>query len=50
MLIKYNLFIKDLSNKICDDQRQFVRIAVRNMEDNNVLLDALGKELGQNNK
>ncbi len=45
LLIKHNLFIKDLSSKI--KKGQYVRFAVRNMEDNDKLLIALNKELGE---
>lgn len=41
LLTKYNLFIKDLSNKIRQENRQFVRFAVRNIEDNGKLVNAL---------
>lgn len=40
---RYNLLIKDLSSKI--KTGQYIRIAVRNTEDNNKLLFALKKEL-----
>lgn len=43
MLIKHNLFVKDLSGKL--KEGQFLRIAVRNTEDNDKLLIALKKEL-----
>lgn len=39
LLTVYNIFIKDLSSKL--DGRQYVRIAVRTIEDNRILLDAL---------
>ena len=39
LLIKHNLFIKDLSSKM--NGKQFVRVAVRNTEDNNKLVEAL---------
>ena len=39
LLADYELLIKDLSQKIPDGQ--FVRLAIRNTEDNNVLLNAL---------
>ncbi len=39
LLTDYELLIKDLSQKIPDGQ--FVRLAIRNTEDNNVLLNAL---------
>lgn len=44
LLLKHNLFIKDLSGKINRGKRQFVRLAVRNIEDNQKLLEALRKE------
>ncbi|MBP3476292.1 MAG: aminotransferase class I/II-fold pyridoxal phosphate-dependent enzyme [Lachnospiraceae bacterium] len=44
MLLKYNLFIKDLSSKI--SQGEYIRLAVRNREDNNKLIYALKNELG----
>lgn len=40
LLIKYNIFIKDLSSKI-KNRGQYIRIAVRNTEDNNCLINAL---------
>lgn len=43
MLLKYNLFIKDLSSKI--SQGEYIRLAVRNREDNNKLIHALKSEL-----
>lgn len=44
LLIKHNILIKDLSKKVVVDNRQFVRIAVRDTNDNNVLLKALKEE------
>ena len=41
LLLKYNIFIKDLSSKIQMDNRQFVRLAVRSSEDNFKLVSAL---------
>lgn len=41
LLKKYNILIKDLSQKIKREGKQYVRIAVRNTEDNNVLIEAL---------
>lgn len=41
LLLKYNLFIKDLSKKVKLGDRQFIRLAVRNERDNNKLLSAL---------
>ncbi|MCM1187048.1 MAG: aminotransferase class I/II-fold pyridoxal phosphate-dependent enzyme [Lachnoclostridium sp.] len=43
LLLHYNILIKDLSEKIKLRGRQFVRIAVRNSEDNGKLIDALKK-------
>ncbi len=45
LLIKHNILIKDLSAKIKKDGRQFVRIAIRNCEDNEKLICALKEEL-----
>lgn len=45
MLLKYNLFLKDLTNKISSGQ--FLRVAVRNEEDNNKLIYALRNEIGK---
>lgn len=44
MLLKYNLFIKDLSSKI--SKGEYIRLAVRNREDNDKLINALASELG----
>jgi histidinol-phosphate/aromatic aminotransferase/cobyric acid decarboxylase-like protein/choline kinase len=44
LLLKYNLLIKDLSAKISTGE--YVRLAVRNREDNDRLLAALQRELG----
>ena len=41
MLLQHNLFIKDLSGKIKDNNRQYIRLAVRNTEDNAKLVAAL---------
>lgn len=41
LMLKYNLFIKDLSSKINAGNRQFIRVAVRNKEDNNKLVMAV---------
>ncbi len=42
LLLKYNLFVKDLTKKTGG---QYLRFAVRNTEDNNKLIKALQKEL-----
>ena len=47
LLLRYNLFIKDLSGKISADKGQYIRLAVRTREDNRKLLKALNKLLLQ---
>lgn len=47
LLNHYNLFIKDLSSKMGEEGGQFIRIAVRNQEDDDMLADAL-KEILEN--
>lgn len=44
LFVKYNIFIKDLSQKIHMNNRQFVRVAIRNNADNLQLVAAM-KEL-----
>ncbi|HAH63087.1 MAG TPA: aminotransferase, partial [Treponema sp.] len=41
LLEKYNIFIKDLSSKKCFENGRYIRLAVRNEKDNNLLLAAL---------
>lgn len=43
LLVKYDLLIKELTTKT--NGRNYLRLAIRNTEDNNILLDALRKEL-----
>lgn len=45
MLLKYNCFVKDLSKKT--NGKQYIRLAVRNLEDNDKLLEAISKEIGE---
>ena len=45
LLIKYNLLIKELTTKT--NGRNYLRLAVRNTADNNVLLAAMREELGE---
>lgn len=45
LLVKYNLLIKDLSGKIKLDNRQYIRLAVRNEQDNERLICALREVL-----
>lgn len=44
LLIKYEILIKELTTKT--NGRNYLRLAVRNIEDNNTLLNALKNELG----
>ena len=44
LLVKHELFIKDLTGKI-DDGREYIRIAVRNDDDNEKLLAALREQI-----
>ena len=46
LLTKYNIIIKDLSSKVVFDNRQYVRLAVRNTADNDRLIAALKEVLG----
>lgn len=41
---KYNILIKDLTNKTKATNKQYVRLAIRNDEDNNLLVEKLKKE------
>lgn len=45
LLLKYNLFIKDLSKKVKRGEKQFIRLAVRNDIDNEKLIKALREVL-----
>lgn len=45
LLTKHDILIKDLSSKIKRGGRQFIRLAVRDEADNEMLLAALRKEL-----
>lgn len=45
LMFAHNLFVKDLSGKMKRGGRQFIRVAVRNMEDNDRLIAALRCEL-----
>lgn len=41
LLNQYHCLVKDLSSKLSADNRQFLRLAVRNQEEDDVLVDAL---------
>ncbi len=45
LLDKYNLLIKDLSTKQYINNKNFIRVAVRNSEDNKILINAMKSEL-----
>ena len=45
LLIGHHIFVKDLSDKVKKEGRQFLRIAVRDAADNHKLIEALQKEL-----
>lgn len=45
LLEKYNLLIKDLSTKKGFENKQYVRLAVKRLEENKMLVEALKKEL-----
>ena len=45
LLQKHNIFIKDLSSKIKRENNQYIRVAVRDCNDNMKLVKALKKEL-----
>lgn len=48
MLVKHNLFVKDLSGKVSGGQ--YLRLAVRKKEDNDKLIEALKEELIERNR
>lgn len=41
LLENCNIYIKDLTGKKCFDEEKFIRLAIRNKEDNDVLIQAL---------
>ncbi len=43
MLLKYHIIIKDLSSKVKDYGKQYIRIAVKNTEENDVLINAFNE-------
>lgn len=45
LLEKFNIFIKDLNGKKCFDDGKYIRLAVRDKEDNDCLINALKKLL-----
>ncbi len=45
LLLRHHILIKDLSRKVQKDGREFVRLAVRNEDDNRALTQALRTEL-----
>lgn len=47
LVAKHHILIKDLTGKIQERGKQYVRIAIRTTEENNILLDAIKKELSE---
>lgn len=47
LVVKHHILIKDLTGKIRKKGKQYVRIAVRTTEENNILLSAIKKELSE---
>lgn len=45
LLNKHNILVKDLTDKL--DGKDYLRLAIRNSEENNILLDALRRELNR---
>lgn len=41
LLEECNIFIKDLTGKKCFDEPRYIRLAIRNHEDNNIIINAL---------
>lgn len=41
LLEKSNIYIKDLTGKKCFNEKKYIRLAIRNEEDNNILINAL---------
>jgi len=48
LLEKYEIFIKDLTGKIGFDDKEYIRVAVRNFDDNEFLITALQKLTKEN--
>ncbi len=48
LLLGHNLFIKDLTNKA--GGKEYLRLAIRNTEENNLLLEAMRKELAEHSE
>ncbi len=46
LILKHNILIKNLFSKVNRDGKQYIRLAVRNTEDNNRLVKALWEVLG----
>jgi histidinol-phosphate/aromatic aminotransferase/cobyric acid decarboxylase-like protein len=45
-MLRENILIKDLTGKI-GNGKQYIRLAIRNSEENDQLLEALKKNLGE---
>lgn len=47
LIVKHNILIKNLFSKVNTDQKQYVRLAIRNRQDNDRLIAALMSELNE---
>lgn len=47
LIVKHNILIKNLFSKVNTDQKQYVRLAIRNRQDNDRLIAALLSELNE---
>ena len=45
LIVKHNILIKNLFSKVSIDKRQYIRLAIRNRQDNDRLLAALREEM-----
>lgn len=45
LLVKHDILIKDLTPKVNKERKEFIRLAIRQKEDNDILLEALKDEL-----
>ena len=43
LMEKYNIFIKDLTGKKCFDEPKYIRLAIHDENDNNILIESLKK-------
>lgn len=41
LLNEYNIIVKDLTSKLCKDNRQFIRVAIKKMDENEKFINAM---------